>query len=64
MKNLNMVALAMVVLGALNWGFMGVLNLNLVNMLFGSVDLLERLFYVLVGFSGMIVLVNSKVNKK
>jgi hypothetical protein len=42
----------LVVIGALNWGLVGLLNFNLVEALFGSWPWLVMLVYVLVGLSG------------
>jgi len=53
----------LVVIGALNWGlvglggFFGGGNWNVVNLLFGSWAWLEWLIYVLVGVGGVITLV-------
>ena len=40
------------VVGALNWGLVGLLNLNLVETLLGSGSLLSRAVYVVVGLAG------------
>lgn len=58
MKALHVVAFILVVVGALNWGLVGLgmfmgSDLNLVNMLFGSMPTLEALVYVLVGLSAV-----------
>lgn len=59
MKNLPMVATILVVVGALNWGLVGLGGLlgypdwNLVNMLLGSWPMVESLVYVLVGAAGL-----------
>lgn len=60
MKMLHTGAFLLVVVGAVNWGLVGLLNLNVVNMLFGSVDLLEKLVYVLVGASGVWLVLQHK----
>ena len=52
-KTLNYIALALVIIGALNWGLIGAFDFNLVNMLFGSWMWLERLIYGLVGLAGI-----------
>lgn len=52
MKMLHMVAFVLVVVGALNWGLVGLLGLNLVTMIFGM-GTLENLVYILVGASGI-----------
>ena len=52
------VSLALVVVGALNWGLVGLGgfaggNWNVVNLVFGGVPALEALIYVLVGLAGL-----------
>lgn len=49
---LHMVSFTLVVAGALNWGLVGLLNLNLVTMLLGK-GMLEQVVYVLVGLSAV-----------
>jgi len=51
-------SLLLVIVGALNWGLVGLgslidANWNLVNLLFGSVPTLEALVYVVVGLAGL-----------
>lgn len=55
MKNPSITGLAevLVVVGAINWGLVGIANLNLVNTLLGTAPRLEQLVYVLVGLSGL-----------
>ncbi|RJR14890.1 DUF378 domain-containing protein [Candidatus Microgenomates bacterium] len=53
MKELHMVAFLLLVVGGLNWGLVGLLNYNLVNMLFGSMPAVEQLVYVLVGVAAV-----------
>ena len=55
---LDWLSLALVVIGAINWGLVGVgtfldANWNAVNILFGSIPELEALVYVLVGLAGL-----------
>lgn len=52
-KMVSMVAMLLVVVGGLNWGLVGLLDINLVMMLFGSVPMLEKLVYILVGVSAV-----------
>lgn len=56
MKMVGQLATLLVVVGALNWGLVGLLNMNLVNALFGAWPTLEKVVYVLVGVSGLWVL--------
>lgn len=48
MKNLGYVAHLLVIIGAINWGLIGLLDMNLVNMIFGSLPTLEKIVYILV----------------
>ena len=60
MKVLHMVAFLLTVVGAVNWGLVGLLEFNLVNTLVGSWPTVEKLVYVLVGVSAVYVLVTHK----
>lgn len=62
MKGLQQIASILVVVGALNWGLVGLLDLNVVHMLLGSMAGLEKIVYILVGLSGVLALANW--NKK
>ena len=62
MKGLQQAANILVVVGALNWGLVGLLDLNVVSTVLGSVAGLEKIVYILVGLSGVLVLANW--NKK
>lgn len=53
MKMLHMAAFTLVIVGALNWGLVALLDLNLVSAVFGSMPDLEKLVYVLVGASAV-----------
>ncbi len=51
MKALDIVTLVLVLVGALNWGLVGVFDFNLVGFLFGPLSVLSRIIYLLVGLS-------------
>ncbi len=53
MKSLHIVTFILVVVGALNWGLIGLFSFNLVNLIFGTIPWLETLVYVLVGLSAI-----------
>jgi len=53
MKVVNCIALALIIIGAINWGLIGAFNFNLVDMLFGENTVLSRIIYGLVGISGL-----------
>ena len=46
--------LVVTIIGAVNWGMIGLSDFNLVAFLFGSSTMLERIIYALVGISGII----------
>lgn len=55
MRTLKTVAFVLVLVGALNWGLVALLNYNLVSLLLGSWPTLEKLTYILVGASAVYV---------
>jgi uncharacterized membrane protein YuzA (DUF378 family) len=63
MKNLNLIAYLLVIIGALNWGLVGLGWLaggsgwNVVSMVLGTWPQLEAIVYVLVGASAVWMLV-------
>ncbi len=50
---LGIVALLLMVVGGLNWGLVGLLQFDLVAALFGSMTLIARAVYVLVGLAAL-----------
>ncbi|MCW5978319.1 MAG: DUF378 domain-containing protein [Bryobacteraceae bacterium] len=57
MKQLDVIAAALVIIGALNWGLAGVFHLDLVaavfGMRFGETSALSSVVYALVGLAGL-----------
>lgn len=53
MKIIDKIALILVIVGAVNWGLIGLFNFNLVKLLFGDMTLMSRIVYSLVGISGL-----------
>ena len=53
-KFLKFTSFLLVVIGAINWGFVGLFGFDLVAFLFGEMTFLSRLVYGLVGLSGFI----------
>jgi uncharacterized membrane protein YuzA (DUF378 family) len=53
MKALNVLTLILVIVGALNWGLVGLFQFDLVATLLGGQDaILARIVYTLVGIAG------------
>ena len=54
MNTLYKVALTFTIIGAINWGMVGIFNVNLVSLLFGVDYMLTNLVYAIVGICGLI----------
>lgn len=54
METLEKVALVFTIIGALNWGLVGIFDFNLVTTLFGDMTMLTRIVYVIVALAGLI----------
>ena len=52
-KIIDAVALTLGIVGALNWGLIGLFKFDLVATLFGNMSILSRIVYALVGFAGI-----------
>jgi uncharacterized membrane protein YuzA (DUF378 family) len=65
MKTLKWLCFILVVIGALNWGLVGLFNFNLVEVLFQEGSLLTRLVYILVGIAAVVlILIKFKAKKQ
>jgi len=58
LSTLDWVALVLVVIGGLNWGLVGVMDLDLVSTVFGDMTVLSRIVYGLVGLSAIYVAIS------
>jgi hypothetical protein len=47
------VAIVLAVIGAVNWGLVGLFDWNLVSAIFGPMSTVSRIIYVLVGLAGL-----------
>ena len=54
MNTLYKVALTFTIIGAINWGMVGIFNVNLISLLFGVDSMLTNLVYAIVGICGLI----------
>ena len=55
-KGLDYTVLAIAVIGAVNWGLIGLFRFDLVAMLFGQLSWISRIIYILVGLCGLYLL--------
>lgn len=56
---LDWVSIVLVVIGALNWGLVGLFEFDLVAAIFGRLSALSRIIYVLVAVAGVYLLVST-----
>ena len=54
MHTLQKICLVLTIIGAINWGLIGVFDFNLVATIFGDGTTLSRIIYTLVGLAGLI----------
>jgi uncharacterized membrane protein YuzA (DUF378 family) len=50
------IAYVLVIIGALNWGLVGLLGLDVIARLFGGGSLGAKIMYILIGASGLLML--------
>lgn len=53
MKTLDIIALLLVIIGAVNWGLIGFFQFDLVSALFGTMSTFSRIVFALVGIAGL-----------
>jgi uncharacterized membrane protein YuzA (DUF378 family) len=56
---LDWAAITLVVIGALNWGLVGLFEFDLVAAVFGRLSAISRIVYVLVALAGVYLLITA-----
>lgn len=57
------ICLVLVIIGALNWGLIGLFDFNLVSFIFDSLSVvISRIIYSLVGIAGVVLIVDGLLN--
>lgn len=51
MKTLDVIAAILLVIGGLNWFLVGALDFDLVEFIFGSLPIIQRAIYIVVGLA-------------
>lgn len=64
MEYLKPAAFWLTVIGAINWGLVALLNLNVVTMFFSAGSTITTVIYVLIGVSGLYVAFTGSSKKK
>lgn len=53
LKWLDLTALLVTIIGAVNWGLIGIFKFDLVAFIFGDMSWMSRIIYILVGLGGL-----------
>ena len=53
LKIIDKIALVLIIIGAINWGLIGLFKFDLVATIFGEMSVISRIVYSLVGLSGL-----------
>jgi uncharacterized membrane protein YuzA (DUF378 family) len=54
METIQKTALVFTIIGAINWGLVGMFNLDLVAAIFGNLSMFSKIIYILIGLCGLI----------
>ena len=54
METFQKATLIFTVIGAINWGLIGIIDVDLVALIFGEMSLFSRIIYTLVGICGIV----------
>lgn len=62
---IDKISMVLVIIGAINWGLLGLFNIDLVSIIFGSpVNIVGRMVYILIGVAGIDEIVLAIKSKK
>lgn len=53
LSTIDWIAMALIIIGGVNWGLVGLFNLDLVATIFGEMSSISRIVYSLVGLSAV-----------
>lgn len=54
METIYKICLALIIIGALNWGLVGLFDFNLVTAIFGIDSIISNVVYVIIAIAGLI----------
>ncbi len=54
METIQKILLVITIIGAVNWGLIGLLDINLVAAIFGNQSIMSKIVYSLVGICGLV----------
>jgi len=51
---IDKISMVLVIIGAINWGLLGLFNFDIVSLIFGSpINIVGRMVYILIGIAGI-----------
>ena len=53
MKAVDIIALILIIIGAINWGLIGFYQFDLVAAIFGDMTMFSRIIYAIIGICGL-----------
>ena len=53
MKAVDIIALILIIIGAINWGLIGFFQFDLVAAIFGDMSTFSRIIYAIIGIAGL-----------
>jgi uncharacterized protein len=56
LSGLSLTVVLLLILGAVNWGLIGIFGFNLIAVVFAHVPVLGKVLYILIGISGICAL--------
>jgi len=63
MNTIDWIAMILLIIGGLNWGLVGLLDMDLVATLFGAKTMLSKTVYTLVGISALYELIRLVIGE-
>ena len=58
-NTLGWISLIVAIIGALNWGLIGLFGFNLVAAIFGEMSVWSRIVYLIVGLAALILIIEA-----
>lgn len=50
---IDIIAIFLTIIGGLNWGFIGFLNFDFISQIFGDLNVVTRIIYMIIGLSSL-----------
>ena len=50
------IAICLILIGSINWGIIGIINIDILATIFGVYSYISRIIYILIGLSGIYLL--------